>query len=66
MELGWSLVVLGSLLSSQNPHLVLSYVSKGKHDPNAEEGWTLLPNGDVLTIDTSGSVYQPDEVEVYH
>lgn len=24
----------------------------GKFDENTEEGWTLLPNGDVLTIDT--------------
>lgn len=24
----------------------------GKNDVNAEEGWTLLPNGDVLTVDT--------------
>lgn len=23
----------------------------GKDDPNGEEGWTLLPNGDVLTVD---------------
>lgn len=25
----------------------------GKYDPNGEEGWTLLPTGDVLTVDTS-------------
>ncbi len=24
----------------------------GKNDPNDEEGWTLLPNGNVLTLDT--------------
>ena len=24
----------------------------GKADPNSEEGWTLLPNGQVLTVDT--------------
>jgi hypothetical protein len=27
----------------------------GKADPNAEEGWTLLPNGNVLTIDTENN-----------
>ncbi|HEV2372732.1 MAG TPA: hypothetical protein VGS19_11235 [Streptosporangiaceae bacterium] len=25
---------------------------QGKNDPNDEEGWTLLPNGQLLTIDT--------------
>jgi hypothetical protein len=25
---------------------------KGKNDPNDEEGWTLLPNGRILTVDT--------------
>lgn len=25
---------------------------KGKYDSNNEEGWTLLPNGNVLTVDT--------------
>jgi hypothetical protein len=32
----------------------------GKFDRNNEEGWTLLPNGEVLTIDTyTGIPYQP-------
>ncbi len=26
-------------------------IGSGKHDPNSEEGWTLLRNGDVLTAD---------------
>ena len=26
----------------------------GKHDPNDEEGWTLEPNGQLLTVDTWG------------
>jgi hypothetical protein len=25
---------------------------QGKNDPNDEEGWTLLPNGRILTVDT--------------
>ncbi len=29
-------------------------VGTGKHDPNSEEGWTLLRNGDVLTADVIG------------
>jgi hypothetical protein len=27
----------------------------GKADANSEEGWTLLPNGDVLTVDVAGA-----------
>jgi hypothetical protein len=27
----------------------------GKHDENAEEGWTLLPNGTILTVDVKGN-----------
>jgi hypothetical protein len=38
--------------------------SNGKADISAEEGWTLLPNGDVLTVDvnsqnTNSEVYNP-------
>jgi hypothetical protein len=29
--------------------------SAGKHDENAEEGWTLLPDGSVLTVDVKGN-----------
>jgi hypothetical protein len=43
--------------------LTWSYVSKGKLDPNDEEGWTLLPNKDVLTISTDNRL---DSVQVYH
>jgi hypothetical protein len=28
----------------------------GKFDHNSEEGWTLLPNGSVLTVDASGGI----------
>ena len=28
------------------------YPGTGKFDDNSEEGWTLLPGGDVLTVDT--------------
>jgi hypothetical protein len=34
----------------------------GKQDPNSEEGWTLLPNGQVLTVDT-GCATPPGKVE---
>jgi hypothetical protein len=30
-------------------------VPSGKKDANSEEGWTLLPNGDVLTVDISSA-----------
>ncbi len=37
--------------------------SSGKSDDNAEEGWTLLPNGKVLTVDsengTNSELYNP-------
>jgi hypothetical protein len=37
--------------------------TKGKSDFNAEEGWTLLPNGDVLTADVlhapNAEIYEP-------
>jgi len=35
--------------------------SAGKHDENAEEGWTLLPDGTILTVDVKGN---PDS-EIY-
>jgi hypothetical protein len=34
----------------------------GKHDANSEEGWTLLPNGDVLTAD----VFSAPASELYN
>lgn len=42
-----------------------SYESKGKLDSNSEEGWTLLPNGDVLAISLDAGV-KPDHVQVYN
>jgi hypothetical protein len=35
------------------------YPGTGKFDPNGEEGWTLLPGGDVLTVDTYLGVSDP-------
>jgi len=29
----------------------------GKADPNSEEGWTLLPNGEFLTVDTENGTH---------
>jgi hypothetical protein len=37
----------------------------GKHDANSEEGWTLLPNGLVLTVDTNPQTL-PDNSEKYN
>lgn len=39
----------------------------GKHDINDEEGWTLLPNGKVLTIDAHVFAYDPlaTDSEIY-
>jgi len=39
----------------------------GKSDRNSEEGWTLLPNGDVLTVDTGNPVAGlPNNSEVFN
>ncbi|MGZ4788813.1 MAG: hypothetical protein ACXVZX_09860, partial [Terriglobales bacterium] len=38
-----------ALLNLRN--MTWTHVDKGKFDPNDEEGWTLLPNGKVLTVD---------------
>ncbi len=53
--------------------LTWTLTGKGKADVNAEEGWTLLPNGKVLTVDTDldyqfGLVpsYQPGNSELYY
>ncbi len=41
--------------------------SAGKHDENAEEGWTLMPNGTILTVDVKGNpdseIYTPSEAK---
>ncbi len=42
--------------------LTWSSTGSGKADPNSEEGWTLLPNGKVLTIDTQNGT----ESELYN
>jgi hypothetical protein len=43
-----------------NPH-TLTWTPTGSHkfDVNDEEGWTLLPNGQVLAVDAYLSVYDP-------
>jgi hypothetical protein len=44
--------------------LTWSSTGSGKADPNSEEGWTLLPSGNVLTVDVTSSpnteLYSPD------
>ena len=42
--------------------LLWSSTGSGKLDNNSEEGWTLLPSGDVLTIDTTSI----KTAELYH
>src|SRR5271165_406257 len=37
----------------------------GKADPNDEEGWTLLPDGDVLTLDVSRGRGADTPAEIY-
>jgi hypothetical protein len=38
----------------------------GKHDDNNEEGWTLLPNGNVLTVDAWGNAGVNSDAELYN
>jgi hypothetical protein len=38
-----------------NCYTLLSPMGKDVHDNNDEEGWTLLPNGDILTVDAIAS-----------
>ncbi len=50
-----------ALLNASN--LTWTATGTGKADRNAEEGWTLLPNGDALTVDvsdgTNSELYNP-------
>ncbi len=41
------------LLNASN--LTWTFTGSGKADRNSEEGWTLIPNGNVLTVDASNS-----------
>ena len=38
---------------------------RGKTDGNAEEGWSLLPNGSVLTVDIFGQGLAGTQSEIY-
>jgi hypothetical protein len=46
----------------------LSWTStgKGKADSNQEEGWTLLPDGNVLTVDAYGNAGSGKNSEIYN
>ncbi len=59
--------MLGSCCTSQQALLdakTLTWTTTGtnKADSNAEEGWTLLPNGKVLTLDLNNTDYYAYEV----
>jgi hypothetical protein len=47
--------------------LTWTATGSGKFDVNLEEGWTLLPNGKVLTVDCYVGIYQSDgrNYEIY-
>ena len=55
-----------ALLDATN--LTWKITGAGKFDVNDEEGWTLLPNGTVLTVDAYVFKYQPNgkRSEIYH
>jgi hypothetical protein len=48
--------------------LTWKITGKGKYDVNDEEGWNLLPDGTVLTVDAYVFDYQPDGLnyEIYN
>lgn len=47
--------------------LTWTITGTGKFDPDQEEGWTLLPNGNVLTVDTYHTIPQPGtNSEIYN
>jgi hypothetical protein len=48
---GYSGTTAEALLNAKN--LKWTATGTGKADGNGEEGWSLLPNGDVLTVDTT-------------
>jgi hypothetical protein len=50
--------MLGNCCTSQQAlfnasSMTWTLTGSGKHDPNSQEGWTLLPSGKVLTVDTN-------------
>jgi hypothetical protein len=58
--------MLGSCCSSHQALLnessmTWTQVGKGKNDSDSEEGWTLLPNGNVFTVD----IYNPPNAQYY-
>ena len=55
-----------ALLDAQT--LTWTETGKGKFDVNDEEGWTLLPDGTVLTVDAYVFKYRPDGMnyEIYN
>ena len=69
--------MLASKLSKQQAlldpkTLTWTLTGEGKKDVNSEEGWTLLPNGKVLTVDTDldywfglTPTYRPGNSELY-
>ena len=47
------------------PNLTWTITGTGKADGNGEEGWTLLPDGDVLTADITLHRGSPTPAEIY-
>jgi len=59
---GYSGTTVQALL--HEPTLTWTQTGLDKADGNGEEGWSLLPNGDVLTVDTSDTS-PPQNTEIY-
>ena len=59
---GYSGTTVEALLNAAT--LGFTDTGTGKAEGNGEEGWSLLPNGDVLTVDTNNSA-APQNTELY-
>jgi len=54
-----------ALASISGTTVTWTITGSGKSDSNDEEGWTLLPSGEVLTVDTNSDLGQDSPSEIY-
>jgi len=55
-----------AIASIKGTSVTWTATGSGKHDVNDEEGWTLLPDGNILTVDANTNLgAHPNTVEIY-
>lgn len=54
-----------AIASIKGNNIVWSVTGSGKSDNNGNEGWTILPGGNLLTVDTGRNLNQPNDYEIY-